>query len=96
MENQFLVKFNKPYKFEGQEYTEVDLCGIEDLTTKDIIEAEKQFASTGQVSAMNEMTVGYACIIAAKVSGKPDTFFDGLPGNEGVKIKNIVMGFFLS
>ena len=31
-EESLILKFRKPYKFEGQEYTEVDLSAMEDMT----------------------------------------------------------------
>lgn len=91
---EYIVKFRKPYEFEGEEYKEIDLSGIENLTTKDLTAADKQFVTQGNVAAMNEMSVGYACIIASKAAKKPIEFFENLPANEGIKIKNIVMGFF--
>lgn len=33
-EESLVLKFRKPYKFEGQEYTEVDLSGMEDMTAR--------------------------------------------------------------
>lgn len=87
------VIFKKPYNFEGQEYKEIDLSGIENLSTKDLIEADKQFNLSGQMAMMNEMTTGYSCIIAAKATGKPVEFFENLPAGEGLKVKNKVMGF---
>lgn len=92
--NQYVVKFNKPYKFEGQEYTEVDLSGLDTLTTKDLADADRQFITSGQVATVNEMSVGYACIIAAKLTGKPVEFFENLPANEGISVKNVVTSFF--
>ncbi|AKL95017.1 Mu-like prophage FluMu protein gp41 [Clostridium aceticum] len=92
--NKYHVTFRKPYEFEGKTYTEVDLSGIEKLTTNDLVEADKIFASEGNVAGMNEMSVGYACIIASKASHKPLEFFQGLPANEGIKVKNIVVSFF--
>lgn len=35
-EESLVLKFRKPYKFEGQEYTEVDLSGMEDMTAGDL------------------------------------------------------------
>ena len=35
-----LVKFNKPYKFEDETYNSIDLSGLDDLTTTDLIAAE--------------------------------------------------------
>ena len=40
-----IVKFAKPYKFEGTEYTEVDLSGMDDLTIQDMIDIQKNLAN---------------------------------------------------
>lgn len=93
MKYELKIIFKKPYKFEGKEYTEVDLSEIENLSTGDLIDADKQFSSSGQMAVMNEMTTGYSCIIASKVTGKPVEFFENLPAGEGLKVKKIVMGF---
>jgi hypothetical protein len=90
----YSIKFKKPYSFEGAEFTEVDLSGLESLTAKDLMEADKQFTATGQVAAVNEMSLGYACIIAARVSKKPVEFFENLPAQEAIKVKNTVSSFF--
>ncbi|MBP1924591.1 hypothetical protein J2Z76_000444 [Sedimentibacter acidaminivorans] len=87
------ITFKKPYNFEGSEYKEVDLSNIENLTTRDLIEADKIFNSSGQIALMNEMTTGYSCIIASKVAKLPVEFFESLPIREGLKVKNLVMGF---
>lgn len=87
------VVFKKPYKFENKEYSEVDLSNIENLETKDLIEADKVFSNTGQVALMNEMATGYTCIIAARATRLPIEFFERLPIKEGLRVKNKVMGF---
>lgn len=92
--DKYLVKFKKPYKYEGNEYTEVDLSGLETLTAKDLADADRQFITSGQVATVNEMSIGYACIIAAKVTGKPVEFFENLPASDGIAIKNVVTSFF--
>lgn len=92
--NDYLIKFNKPYEFEGKEYTEVDLSGLENLKARDLSEAEKIFVSSGNVAVVNEMSVGYACIIASKATKLPIEFFEQLPAKESVKVKNVVTGFF--
>jgi len=91
-----VVKFSKPYKFEGNEYTEVDLSGLENLKTTDLIEADKIFMVSGQVAMVKEMNVGYACILAAKVSSKPIEFYQGLPAREAIKVKNMVTSFLFA
>lgn len=92
--NEFIVKLKKPYQFEGQEYKEIDLSGLQKLTAQDLIAAEKQYAATGQASAVTEMSIGYACIVAATATKKPVEFFNGLPAPETIKIKNVVTTFF--
>lgn len=91
---EYLITFNKPYNFEGQEYKEIDLSNLENLTTADLIQADGQFSEAGQFAVMNEMTTGYACILAAKATNQPVEFFQRLPAGDGVKIKRAVMGFF--
>ena len=94
MEN--IVKFNKPYNFEGNKYTEVDLSGLDNLKATDLIEADKIFVVSGQVAAVKEMNVGYACILAAKVSSKPIEFYQGLPARDAIKVKNMVTSFLFA
>lgn len=87
------IVFKKPYKFESNEYQEIDLSGLDQLKTSDLIDADKQFSSTGQFSVMNEIALGYTCIVAAKATGKPVEFFENLPAGDGLKVKNTVMAF---
>ncbi len=90
------LKFKKPYTFEGKEYKEIDLSGIESLSTKDLLEADKKFNASGQMALMNEMTTGYSVIIASKATSLPVEFFENLPASEGLKVKNTVMNFLNS
>lgn len=90
----YLITFKKPYNFEGQEYKEIDLSNLENLSTGDLIHADGQFSEAGQFAVMNEMTTSYACILAAKATNKPVEFFQQLPAIDGVKVKRVVMGFF--
>jgi hypothetical protein len=94
MEQPLLLKFNRPYLFEGAEYTEVDLSGLEDITASDMIRAQRTMTGSGNVEMIPEMTIQYACIIGAEVSGKPIEFFNSLPAKEAIKLKNMVTGFF--
>lgn len=93
-QEEYLIKFKKPYSFDGKEYAEVDLSGLENLSTKDLVAADKTFIASGQSAVVAELSVGYSCIIASKVTGKPIEFFEDLPGNEGIKVKNTVARFF--
>lgn len=95
-DNKYLITFKNPYIFEGEEHKEIDLSNIQDLKAKDLIEADKVFSSRGQTSTMNEVNLGYACIIASKATQKPIEFFENLPANEAIKMKNKVASFFYS
>ena len=94
VEQPLLLKFNRSYNFEGTEYTEVDLSGLEDITAADMIRAQRTMTGSGNVEIIPEMTIQYACIMASEVSGKPIEFFNSLPAKEAIKLKNIVTGFF--
>lgn len=91
--SKYQLVFNKPVTFEGEEYKSVDLEGLEQLTTRDLIDADKKFGTSGQMALMNEMTTGYACIVASKATDKPVEFFENLPASEGLRLKNMVMTF---
>ena len=92
-ENALVMKLDKPFTFEGQTYTEVDLSGMEDMTTADLCAVGKIMAKQGMVTPMPEVTVDYAMYMAARASGKPVEFFKGLPPKEGIALKNMVTGF---
>lgn len=89
-----VVKFSRSYNFEGKTYSEVDLSGMDDLTAKDMIEAEKYLFKTGTVSALPDQAVGYVCFIASKISDRPIEFFMGLSPRDMNRVKNKVTGFF--
>lgn len=95
MENELLVKFSKPYKFEGVEYKEIDLSGLEDITGGDVIAVEKQMQKQGVVAAVMEMNAVYTLTMAARVSGLPLEFFNGLPAKEFGKVKRAVQTFLI-
>ena len=89
-----LLKFSKPYKFEDNTYTEIDLAGLESLTAQDMIAAEKYLNRAGVFSPIPEMTSEYVCFIASKTSDQPIEFFKGLPPKDAIKLKNKITGFF--
>ena len=88
-----VIDLGKPYKFEGQEYTEVDLSGMEDMTAGDLCAVAKLANRELGVTPIPEMTLPYAMYMAARASHKPVEFFKGLPPVEAMKLKNLVTGF---
>lgn len=89
-----VIKFRQPYRFEGKEYTELDLSGMEDMTGADMIAVNKIMQrSAAGIDVMPEVSVEYAFYFAARAAKLPVEFFHGLPPKESMKVKNRVMGF---
>lgn len=93
-EESMVIKFKKPYNFEGKEYTEIDLSCMEDMTGADMIAINKlmQRSSAG-IDVMPEVSVEYALYFASRAAKLPVEFFTNLPPKEAMKVKNRVMGF---
>ena len=91
--DEFIIKYRKPYNFEGETYTELDLHGLEDLRGRDLTAIEKSFNKTGVSSFVPETTTTFAKIVATRVTGYPAEYFEELPVGEVEKIKNVVVGF---
>lgn len=91
--NPLLIKLNRPHQFEGETYSEIDLSGLEELTTVDLLDADKQFAASESFSFMNEMSLGYLIIVASKATKKPVEFFEQMAASNVLKVKNCVMTF---
>jgi len=92
-DDELVVKYRKPYKFEDEVHTELDLHGLEDLRGRDLTAIEKSFNKTGVSSVVPESTTTFAKIVATKVTGLPAEYFEDLPAGEVEKIKNAVVGF---
>lgn len=95
-ENQMVIKLAKPYHFEDQTYTEIDLSGLENLTGRDMVAVSKTLTRQGDVSMIQEMSMDYALIMASKATGQPVEFFYNLPPKECIKVKNRVTNFLYS
>lgn len=88
------VRFHKPYCFEGNHYAGIDLKAIEDLTAKDMCEAERYLSKKGIISPLPEMTMEYIAFICNRATGQPIEFFMKLPPKDATKVKNQVTSFF--
>lgn len=93
-ENDFYIKFRKPYTFEGETFDGIDLSGLEDLSARDMIATQRTMEKSGSINVLPEMSLEYACLFAAKATGKPVEFFQELPPKEAIKVKNRVTNFF--
>lgn len=90
-----ILRFAKPYKFGGQEYTEVDLSGLEDVTAGVLESVGKITAkkTPGMNPALQEMSLTFCTYLAQRVAKLPLEFFTGLPAKEAIKLKALVTNF---
>ena len=90
-----ILRFAKPYKFGGMEYTEVDLSGLEDVTAGTLESVGKIVAkkNPGMNPALQEMSLTFCIYLAQRVAKLPLEFFTGLPSKEGIKLKALVTNF---
>ena len=90
-----VLRFGKPYKFGGQEYTEVDLSGLEDVTAGVLESVGKITAkkNPGMNPALQEMSLTFCTYLAQRVAKLPLEFFTGLPAKEAIKLKAMVTNF---
>ena len=90
-----VLRFSKPYKFGGQEYTEVDLSGLEDVTAGVLESVGKITAkkNPGMNPALQEMSLTFCTYLAQRVAKLPLEFFTGLQAKEAIKLKAMVTNF---
>lgn len=94
-ENEYLVTFNKPFKFEGKEYLSIDLSGLKRLTIRDAIDAQKVLFRQQEVAAslLCETTTAFSMELARAATERPVEFFKLLPRGAGKQIKTMVQSF---
>ena len=90
-----VLRFAKPYKFGGMEYTEVDLSGLEDVTAGVLENVGKTVAkkNPGMNPALQEMSLTFCTYLAQRVAKLPLEFFERLPAKEAIKLKALVTNF---
>lgn len=92
-ERKNVLKLRKPYKFEGQEYPEIDLSGLDKLTIADAVDAQKKCQGEIAAAALCETTTAFAREIAVKATGLPVEFFKLLPRGVSRQVVRMVQGY---
>ncbi len=94
-ENENIIKFAKPYKFEGKEYSEVDLRGLDEMTIKDAVDAQAALFGQDNIAAMiiTETTTAFARVLATKATGLPEEFFKYMPRGNMKKITSAIQAY---
>ena len=87
-DNEMKLKLSREYDFEGQK-----ICGLDNLTAADMIQANKVLTNNGTVSVLPETTLEYDLIIAAGALKMPIEFFKQLKPKDALALKNRVTSF---
>lgn len=95
---ELVVKLKAPYRFEGKDYDEIDLNGLEKLTIQDAVDIQLELMGGQEVAAMlvADATTVFAMALAAKATGKPIEFFKCTPIGAAKKIVNTVKSWLNS
>lgn len=97
IEDEFVLRFNKPYRFEGKEYNTIDLRGLQDISGADMAWVNRQLTTAGIIIPINpELSIEYACYMAARVTSMPVEFYMNMPAPMCIKLKNRVSNFIYS
>ena len=93
-ERAHVIVLKKPHTWERKEFTEIDLGGLDKLTIRDAIDAQRDLFGQQEVasSLLCETTSAFAMAIAAKATGLPIEFFKLMPIGAGRKVKRMVQG----
>lgn len=93
-EDSLTVTLGKTYDFEGEKISKIDFSGLEDVTAKAMIKANKVLVAAGDVQILPESSLHYALVIAAECTKYPIEFYEMLKPNDAMKVKNTVTSFF--
>lgn len=95
-EMRFKVHFSKPYVFEGEEYKELDLSPIQDLTTTDLIYIDKVYAGLHKSAPFVRYTdTQYVELVAKRALNKPIEFFNQMSAKDFSEVMGVISAYFL-
>lgn len=95
-ENKLIVEFKKPFVFEGETYTELNLEGLEELTGADLAKIDRAVRKKNADDLVPEMSLDYALALAARATGLPIEFFKALPLKDCRNVRNKVRSFLFN
>ena len=90
-----IVKFDNEQNFEGKKYNEIDLAGLDDLTTMDLTEAQRLMQKNNEIAAIPEMNLTYCLALAGAATKLPIEFFKQLKAKDAIKVRTQVTAAFL-
>lgn len=86
--------FKNTVTFEGKDFTELDL-DLDGLTGNDLIKASRETQVLGDVTPVQELSMTYLAVVAAKAAKVNVDMILALPAGEFAKVKMIVQNFLL-
>lgn len=89
------VILSKPYVFEGETISEIDLNKLENLTGSDMVAINRMMKRRGNTDASPEMTLEFAFFAAMQATHIPLEFFYSLSMKDSMKIKTRVNYFLM-
>lgn len=94
-EGSLIIPLKAPYKYEGKEYTKLDLTGLENVKAADMIAVSRQMNRNGNIDFLQEMTLEYSLQLVARSSALPLPleFWEQLPPYAAMMVKNRVTSF---
>ena len=88
------ITLSKPYSFEGQEYTEIEL-NLDSLVGRDVAAAKREWSRQGNISPLIAADVEFCAYLAAKAADKPIEFMENLPAKDYCLVSQAVTNFLL-
>ncbi len=91
----YVIKMSRSYHLDGKEIREVDLSGLEDLTTKDGEYIERVMSKMGYHPKDKFRDLTYTKHIAMRVTNLPIEFFNALRWKDLQAISSRISVYFL-
>lgn len=89
-----VMKLHKEVDFEGKKYTEIDLSGLDEMTTNDLIKARRMMeTANGTYDLYPELTQEFSCYLASIKTNLPYEFFVNMSAADGMELKRRVKSF---
>ena len=92
-----IFKLSKPFTFEGENYTELNMAAFQDITGQQISDVERTFKNQYSLTTADydalEFNLNYIFLLCSFVLNKPVEFFQALPAVDAVKLKYKVVRF---
>lgn len=94
-DNKYLIEFDPPVVFEDKTYKQLDLSELENLKAEDFYNVNKKFSTEEYISPKPEADPKFCAMMAAHALSLPEEFFNSLSAKNIIKIRNVVVDFFL-